>query len=461
MPLARIVANRARPLPGFPPTPCRHYCVGGSRDASLEPADSCRGGQQVDREDRTCKDTPVPRAPDKTRPGTALPAKTPIPVRAPDPHSYLTAQVSVSAVRHNLRTVRGHLRAGVRLCAVVKADAYGHGLRGLLPLLADEADMLAVATPAEALDLRGLGYAGPLLVFFSTCAYRDGARRRDVLAELIARDVTLTVAAVSEVSVVARAAAAAGRPATVHAKIDTGMSRSGTLWTEAASLAAALADAPVVRLAGLYTHFATADEGDKAFTRVQLGRFRQAVAAFGSPAGLCRHAANSAALADLPETHLDMVRPGIALYGYQASDALHTRLPLRPSLRLCARLMQVKTVPAGSGCGYGLTHRCQRDTRLGLVPVGYGDGYPRCLSNRASVRVGGRDAPIRGRVAMDQIIVDLADAPQARVGDEVEVISPDPAAPHSVAALAGLADTIPYEITCRLSGPRVRRVFVA
>jgi alanine racemase len=175
--------------------------------------------------------------------------------------------------------------------------------------------------------------------------------------------------------------------------------------------------------------------------------------------GLIRHAANSAATIDLPQSHFDMVRPGIALYGYQPSDAMHRKLPLRPALRLVGRLMQTKTLPAGSACGYGLTHTFRRDSVVGLVPIGYGDGYLRCLSNRASVRVAGRDVPVCGRVSMDQIIVDLTDAPAARVGDEAEVISNDPSTPHSVENLARLAGTIPYEITCRL-GRRVKRVLV-
>ena len=154
-----------------------------------------------------------------------------------------------------------------------------------------------------------------------------------------------------------------------------------------------------------------------------------------------------------------MIRPGIALYGYQPSDQISTRLPLRPCLRLTGRLMQVKDVPAGSRCGYGLTYRFDRPSRTGLVPVGYGDGYLRSLSNRATMRIRGRDVPIRGRVAMDQIIIDLTDVAGAKVGDEVEIISSDPSAPHSVENLARLAGTIPYEITVRL-GRRVRRRLV-
>ena len=175
--------------------------------------------------------------------------------------------------------------------------------------------------------------------------------------------------------------------------------------------------------------------------------------------GLILHAANSAAIIDMPGTHLHMVRPGIAVYGYQSSDDMLNRAELRPSLRLTGRLMQVKPVAAGSRCGYGLTYTFTRPGRIGLVPVGYADGYLRCFSNRAQMRIAGRDVPVRGRVSMDQTIIDLTDMPEAKAGDEVEIISPNPSDPHSVENLARLAGTIPYEITCHL-GNRVRRKLV-
>ena len=373
--------------------------------------------------------------------------------------SYLTAEISASAVRHNVGLLRRCIPPGTALCAVVKADCYGHGLAPLLGLLEEAADCLAVTSPDEALELRRLGCGRPILMFFSACAHADGREQRDVLAELIARSVTLTVVAPAEVQAVAEVARQVGTEAAVHVKVDTGMGRSGVLPEAASTLIEQARRAAGVRLAGLYTHFATADEADKTFAREQLRRFRQVVEAAGGQPGLCLHAANSAATIDLPDSHLDMVRPGIALYGYQPSDAMHNKLPLRPALRLTGRLMQRKTLPAGSRCGYGLTHAFERDTPVGLVPVGYADGYMRCLSNRATMRIGGQDVPVCGRVSMDQVIVDLTGVPGAAVGDEVEILSSDPAAPHSVESLARLCGTIPYELTCRI-GHRARRVLV-
>ena len=397
------------------------------------------------------------RAADTRYVPSALPsAKVPLHLAHTDA-SYLTAEISATAVRENLALLRSRLAPGTKLCAVVKADCYGHGLRTLLGVLSGAADCLAVATPEEAVFLRDLGYERDILLFFTPCAYCDGARADDALGELIAQRVTLTIVSPGELATVARAAARVGSAARVHLKIDTGMGRSGVSHEQAGELISRVRAADGVKLAGLYTHFASADEADKDFTLRQARRLEQVVASAGGPGGLTLHAANSAATIDLPETHLDMVRPGVAIYGYQPSDEMHTRLSLRPAMRLWARLMQVKHVPAGSRCGYGLIHTFQRDSRVGLVPIGYADGYLRCLSNRATMRVRGCDVPVRGRVSMDQVILDLTDVPQAAVGDAVEIFSPDPAAPHSVENLARLAGTIPYEIISRL-GRRVRRV---
>lgn len=373
--------------------------------------------------------------------------------------SYLTAEISASSVQANLQLLRGSLGNSAKLCAVVKADCYGHGLEVLLPTIAPLVDHLAVATPHEALTIRQLGYGGELLAFFSACAFHEASELRELLEELIARQVTLTVVSASEVQAVSQAAMNVGRTARVHVKIDTDMGRSGILWEQAGLLLRLIRGQSHVRLAGAYTHFACADEQDKSVTIQQLENFLNAVEAGGGRGGLTLHAANSAAAIDMPQTHLDMVRPGIALYGYQPSDEMHVRLPLRPALRLVGRLMQVKTVPAGSRCGYGLSHTFLRDSRIGLVPVGYGDGYFRCLSNQAQMRVCGSYVPVVGRVSMDQVTVDLSRVPQARVGDAVEILSSDPAAPNSVENLARLAKTIPYELTCRL-GRRVRRILV-
>ena len=375
-------------------------------------------------------------------------------------NSYLTAEISASAVAANIAFVRGRLRGGAKLCAVVKADGLGHGVELLWPTIAGGADMLAVATPAEAAGLRDLGYGGPLLQFLPPCAYADAAQRQEALEDLICRRVILTLASEEEVAPVAEAARRAGAPAEVHVKIDSGMGRAGALPEAALRLIEKVRAAEGVRLTGLYTHFATADDPDPADVLEQLRRFRAVVDAVPGRGELAIHAANSAATLAIPESHLDMVRCGVALVGYQLEyDSLEGREPLRPSMRLWAPLMQVKALPAGAGVGYGLTHTLKRPSVVGLVPIGYADGYMRCLSNRAAMRVRGRDAPVLGRVSMDQTSIDLTLVPGARVGEALEIISPDPAAACSLENLSRLACTIPQEIACRLAG-RVCRVLV-
>ena len=365
---------------------------------------------------------------------------------------YLRAEISVPAIQHNVELIRGLLAPGVKLCPIVKANAYGHGLRQILGVLGAAADMLGVAICSEAAMLRDLGWQRPLIMFTTA-----GASDADALAELIARDVTLTLTNLDEMKLLADASRTARRPAEAHVKIDTGMTRGGALPEQAPEVVAAARQSDAVRLTGIYTHFACAERRDKAVTLEQMSRFTAAVDACGGRGGVVLHAANSAAAIDLPETHLDMVRPGMALYGYQPSATLQRVLPLQPSLRLTAPIVLIKDVPAGAATGYGHTYRFERPARTALVPVGYADGYFRALSDVASMRVGGVDCPVRGQVSMDQTVIEITEVPGVKVGDEAEIISPQLDAPHSVENLARLAGTIPYEIITRL-GDRITRV---
>lgn len=372
---------------------------------------------------------------------------------------YLTAEVSASALARNLETLRALLPAGTQMWPVVKADAYGHGLATVLPVLAPRVDGLAVATASEAMRLRALGFDKPLLAFFSLLGFVDPGEGREALAALVASGTTLTVASLEEARYLAAEVRPLGRRARVHLEIDTGMVRGGVWHREAPELLAWLRQEETLELAGAYTHFATADVEGTPFVAEQLARFRAALAAGGGADGLTLHAANSAAILDHPESHLDLVRPGVVVFGVRPAPHVGRAVELTPALRLKARLMVVKDVPAGAAASYGQAYTFERPARVGLVPVGYGDGYLYALSDRATVRILGADAPVRGRVTMDQIIVELTEIPEARVGDEVEILSPRESDPHSAAGLAARAGTIPYEILTRL-GPRVRRVLV-
>ncbi len=368
-------------------------------------------------------------------------------------NDYLRADISASAIQHNIGVVQGLLSSGVGLCPVVKANAYGHGIDQVLGVLGSVADMLAVATGAEAMTLRESVWEKPVLIFATTTA-----AKAEELIELIVNDVTLTVTSLDELSLLAEAAGKARRPAGMHIKIDTGMNRSGVSAGQAAQLVSAARESEQVNLTGIYTHFACADDTDKTSTLEQFRLFMQTVDECGGRSGLTLHAANSAATIDLPETHLDMVRTGLALYGYNPCEESPNALSLKPALRLTGPIVQIKDVRAGSSTGYGLTCTFDKDARVALVPAGYADGYPRSLSNVASMRVRGCDCPVRGRVSMDQTVIEITDVPDAAVGDEVEIISTDPDAPNSAENLARQAGTIPYEILSRLGTNRIKRV---
>jgi alanine racemase len=294
-----------------------------------------------------------------------------------------------------------------------------------------------------------------MLFCAKSCAQAEG-----VLVELVRRDVIVTVTDAEDIAQVAAAAGTAGCPGRVHLEVDTGMARSGVSAHEVTPLISALHASDAVRFEGIYTHFALAGDPDPSYTRRQIELFRNTLEACAGIQPLVRHCANSAATLTTPESHFDMVRPGLAVYGYEGGERADRPDDLRPALRLVSRLVQVRRAPTGTQVGYGLSYEFVRPGRIGLVPVGYGDGYLRCLSNHAVARVRGMDAHVVGRVSMDQLTLDLTDIPDAAVGDEVEVISPVPDALNSVENLAGLADTIAYEVVVRLGTDRIERVLV-
>ena len=371
--------------------------------------------------------------------------------------AHLVAEISAAAMRWNLELFRSRLPARTKLCAVVKADAYGHCVRQLLPVIVPYSDSLAVATANEALDLRQLGYAGQLLLLLPASHLIATPRMLD---ELAARKVAVTVGGLEDVRLLDEATRRCEHSIDTHVKVDTGMTRNGARPTEVGALFEALAARPALRLLGVYTHVAALSGADRGFVAQQLRSFASALEARPRTARLVVHAANSGAAMHVPESRFDMVRPGLALYGYQPWTQVDDPWPLRPALRLCARLMTVKDVPAGTTCGYGMTFTFSQPARVGLVPIGYADGYSSRLSNLATMRVAGRDVPVRGRVSMDQTLLELTCVPEAKVGTEVEVISSDPTARNSVESLARLAGTSSYELLCRLGG-RIERKLAA
>lgn len=360
------------------------------------------------------------------------------------------AEISLDNIAHNMHAIRAALPAGTKFLGVVKADAYGHGAIPVARRLETEgADYLAVACLDEALALRSAGIQTPVLIL--------GCTPPECVPELIARRVTQALGSAADAAAYAAAARACGGTLRVHIKMDTGMSRLGFSWEDAADIAAACR-LPELEPEGIFTHFAMSDlPGDaaaKSYTEMQFARFTGTIAAL-EQAGVrfrIRHCANSGAVVNYAEmTALDMARPGILLYGYGDSSG---RLGLRPCMRLMSRVCAVHQYAAGTRVSYGGTFTTSRETRMGVVPAGYADGLHRCISNRCAFAVPGGMAPQRGRICMDMCMIDLTDLPEAGLGSPVEIFGET----AGLDAMVEAAGTITYELLCSVSR-RVPRVY--
>ena len=366
------------------------------------------------------------------------------------------AEVDLDAIRHNVRQFRRHLPESVRLMAVVKADAYGHGAVPVArAALSAGADSLAVAFLDEALELRAAGVSAPILVM--------GYTPPRAVGEAVRNDVTLTVYSEEVVEALGCQVAREGRSVDVHVKVDTGMGRIGLLEEELSPLSCATSPGfPASESAGYYTHFACADEPDKGYTHFQHRRllgFSISLREAGMDPPLI-HCSNSAAAIDLPEYGHALVRIGISMYGYYPSEEVNRRVVrLKPALTLKTRIVRLKRPPEGTGISYGKTVTVDGSRWIATIPVGYADGLSRRLSNRGSALVKGRRVPIVGRVCMDQTMLDVTEAMPASVGDEVVLYGRQGDEVISVDEVARLLDTISYEVTCAV-GRRVPRVYL-
>jgi alanine racemase len=367
------------------------------------------------------------------------------------------ADVDLDAVAHNVRVLRDHV-APAQMCAVVKADGYGHGAVPVArAALAAGADWLAVAQVDEAAALREAGLDAPLLLLSEP--------HRDELDAVVGLGTRVTVYTVDTVSLLGDAARRHGgqRRVPVHLKVDTGMRRVGVAPGDAVAVAKSIADHPCLDLEGVFTHFPVADEPDNDFTTGQVARFESVLAELRS-AGFeppVRHAANSAGAICFPTARYDLVRCGIAVYGIPPAPGLAGRVDLRPALRLVSEVSFVKEVPADEGVSYGLHQRTGRDTVVATVPVGYADGVFRGLPLAgAEVLIHGRRRPMIGVVTMDQLMVDCGpdelSGTEVRRGDEVVLIGRQGGERITPDEWAAKLGTISYEVVCAI-GPRVER----
>jgi alanine racemase len=364
------------------------------------------------------------------------------------------ARVNLAAIERNVAALRARLRGGAGLCAVVKADGYGHGAVPVAQAALDAgAHSLAVATAEEAASLRAGRVESPILIM--------GAISDEELPVALETGAELVAWSEPFVAELGRAAGAArGRPVHVHVKLDTGMGRLGTRSVEEALRVAEriASGGPVLALAGAMTHFATADE-DGPFASEQLARFEPFVRTLRARwPGIVAHAANSAATMRLPASHLDLVRCGIAVYGCDPTNHDPLRCGLEPALELSSYVAAVKRAAPGESAGYGRRFVASEETWIATVPIGYGDGVRRALTNNCEVLIGGRRYPLVGTVSMDNITVEVRTPDAVAIGDRVSIIGADGGERVTAEELARRIETINYEIVCGIS-PRVPRIY--
>lgn len=364
-----------------------------------------------------------------------------------------SAVVDWAAYRANLAALAAHV-APAEMMAVVKADGYGHGMvAAAAQARAAGVTWLGAAVAGEARALRAAGDTGRLLCWL----YGPDEQFDD----LVAADVDLSASSLDELSRIVAAATRQGRRARIHLKIDTGLSRNGATEAQWPGLVAAAGEAVgagSAELVGVWTHLAASETPEHPSVAAQLAAFDAAYEVVTGMTGLhpMRHVANSAAALLLPQAHHELVRVGIAGYGVDPAPGVAERagVPLRPVMTLRTKLVNVKQIPAGAGVSYGHTWTAPVATTVGLVPLGYADGLPRIAGNRATVRIGGRDVPIVGRICMDQCVVDLGAEAGDRIGDEVIIFGEHG---QDANAFAESCDTIGYEIVTRI-GSRIARV---
>ena len=364
-------------------------------------------------------------------------------------------EVDLAAIRHNMQILQQQLGEHCRMMPVIKADAYGLGdIPVAEACLQGGAKAFAVATLDEALRLRKGGISVPLLIL-SRIADED-------IATALSNDIMLNACELSFAAAINQTAAELGLTAKVHLKVDTGMSRLGLPVSEAgADEAAAIYALPQLQICGIFSHFATADEPENDFASVQLADFRRFCAMLEAR-GLAvppRHMCASAACTEVVAAHdFEIARPGIIIYGVYPDECLRGRLPLQEAMQLKAKIIQTHQLEVGQPASYGSIWRAERPTRLATLGLGYADGYPRLLSNKAEVLVCGKRAPLRGRICMDHLMIDITDIPEAEVGTEVTLLGHDGEDCIDVYELSRLASSIPHEIMSRLS-PRLARLY--
>ncbi|MBI5399757.1 alanine racemase [Candidatus Saganbacteria bacterium] len=358
------------------------------------------------------------------------------------------AEINLEAIKHNIAEIKALLSPAAKFMAVVKANAYGHGAAAVARAAVEAgADYLSVANIREALELRESGVVSPILILTESPT--------SVVDDIVQYDLTQTIYSFSEAQALSDEAQKRRKRARVHVKVDTGMGRVGVQPSEAAAFIAKISSLPALELEGVFTHFAKAEETADNYTEQQLQKFSQVTAKV--PQIPIKHAANSAGVLFHPNSHLDMVRVGLMLYGLYPQGNSRRLLALQPALAFKSRITYLKRVPAGTPLSYSSTYVTPTETKIATIPVGYADGFSRRLSNQGQVIIRGRRCKVVGRVTMDLTLVDVGGI-NAEVGDPVILIGEQDGQLISADEIAALEETISYEVICSI-GKRVPRVY--
>lgn len=367
------------------------------------------------------------------------------------------AEIDLDAIAHNVREIKRIVGKRVEMMGVVKADAYGHGVLEVVRTLLDNGvTQLAVSMLDEAIQIRQMGIKVPILIL----SYTDPARAE----EIVLNDVTQTVFSHDLARALSAASVKLGRSAKIHVKVDTGMTRVGFMpGYSAVKNIMEIGRLPGLIIEGLFTHFASADETERDYTLLQFERY-MSVCSELARVGIhipVKHVCNSAGIIQYPDMYLDLVRPGVILYGlYPSQQVDKEKICLKPAMTLKANIILVKDVEQDTCISYGRTFRTSRQSRIATIPIGYADGYTRLLSNKGRVLINGEFAPIVGRVCMDQCMVDVTDLKQeVHVGDEVVLFGSQNGACIGVDEVAADIGTISYEMVC-IIGKRIPRVYL-
>ncbi len=363
------------------------------------------------------------------------------------------AQIDLDAVEHNFNELKKCVNNNVKLCAVIKADGYGHGATVLAELLADKADYFAVATADEAIELRNSSVTKPILILSYT--------NSDDYEELIKNDISLTVYSKDSAEKINESAKKLNRKAHIHIAIDTGMTRIGFAPNEKSINAIKyVSELENIVLEGIFSHYACADMTDKAVSEMQKNRYCDFIKKCETRGIIfpIKHLCNSAAISEFDE-HFDMVRMGISLYGlYPSEEVDKSKINLIPVMTLKSHIIHVKDVPAGEGISYGHTYKTTQTRRIATVSAGYADGYPRALSNTGRVLIAGQYAPIVGRVCMDQFMIDVTDIDDVKTDDEVILFGTDGKNTISAEEIGSKSMSFNYEVVCGVAR-RVPKVY--